>query len=176
MTISLIVVCSAVFALAAVILLVGRPRHSFFDREDLASQLRSINVAAFLNLVDPHEEAFLKHHLPSMIFRRIHRERMWAAMEYAWHAAHNARLLMQFAEMARRDSNHAIAVAAESLYQDALTCRVRSLRLLPRLALSAALPGRSELPANFADTYESLGCKFKSFSRLHVPVALSKAA
>src|SRR5258706_5734375 len=133
------VVLAALFALAAIILLVRQPRDSFVDLEHLASQLRSINVAAFLNLVDAREEAFLKHHLPSMIFRRIHRERMWAAMEYAWHAAHNARLLMQFAEAARRDSNHANAVAAESLYQHALTCRVCSLRMFTRLALSAAL-------------------------------------
>ncbi len=170
------VVLGCVFALAAVTFLLRRPRHRFFDLEDLASQLLTVNASAFLNLVDHGEEAYLKRHLPPMAFRRIHRERMLAAIQYAWQAAQNARRLMQLAEVAKEDSNHKIAAAGESLYEQALTLRFCSLQMLPRLALSAAWPAQAELPGTFADGYQAMSWRFQTLARLRVPARLSRAA
>ena len=175
MTLLLIVAFSSALALAGVILLL-RPSSGFRTLDDLSSQLRSLNVDAFLNLVDSAEEAYLQDHLPPRVFRRIHRERMLAAMQYAWQAAQNATLLMRLAEMAQRESDLRVAQAAESLYKEALTLRICSLKMLPRLTLEAAMPSRGKLPSAFAPTYEAMSCKFHTLARLQQPGSLSRAA
>ena len=38
-------------------------------------QLRSVDLRAFRNLMDPEEEDYLRQHLPAAEFRRIQRER-----------------------------------------------------------------------------------------------------
>src|SRR5262245_17484957 len=46
------------------------------------ADLHAIDVEAFRNLIDEDEEAYLRNHLPAREFRRVHRERMLAAVEY----------------------------------------------------------------------------------------------
>jgi hypothetical protein len=126
--------------------------------------------------VDAREETFLRRNLEARVFRKIHRERMLAAMQYVWRAGQNARLLIRLAEFAKDDPDSEIAATAQNLYSDAITLRLCSLQMLPRLALSAALPGWTEMPGTFADSYEATSSRFRTLTCLQLPAALAKAA
>jgi hypothetical protein len=142
----------------------------------VASKIESIDVDAFLNLIDDGEENYLRQHLSPRLFRKIHRERMFAAMQYAWHAATNARLLIKLAEMGMLHSAPDVAGAAERLYKEALSLRVCALQMLPRLLLSAAIPGRGGFPNSLASTYDATSCRFLTLARLQLASESTRAA
>ena len=80
--------------------------------EDPGLHLRYVDVDAFRNLIDPAEEEYLRLRLSHSDFRKIHRERLRAAVDYVSGAAHNAALLVRLAEVARSSSDPATAAAA----------------------------------------------------------------
>jgi hypothetical protein len=126
------------------------------DLDQLASQLRSVDVDAFRNLTDEREEEYLRQHLPPGEFRGIQRERTLAAIEYIRCAAKNAAILIRLAEAARQNSDPAVAQAAERLLDNALGLRLYAFRVVPRLYLSVLLPGASLVPSDLADAYDTI--------------------
>jgi len=126
------------------------------DLDQLASQLRSVDVAAFRNLIDEGEEQYLRDHLPQGEFRSIQRERKLAAIEYIRCAANNAAILLRLAEAARENPDPAVTQAADKLFDNALRLRLYSFRVVPRLYAGVLLPGLSLVPTGFADSYDTL--------------------
>ena len=175
MSLSLLVVIASCLALAAVVILVYKRRPRSFDLDALAVQLHSVDVDAFLNLINPREQEYLQRQLPPPVFRKIHRERMRAGLEYAWHAARNARILGRLAEAATHDPNPQTAVAAEHLRRDALTLRLRALQLLPQLCWKVVFPGGRELPESVAQDYNIASCSFVTLARLRSVRAMSNS-
>ena len=77
-------------ALALVALVLLAKGHWFWRAATVPSELQRIDVEAFRNLIDESEEEYLRETLGSAAFRRIHRERMMAAVEYVRGAYRNA--------------------------------------------------------------------------------------
>jgi hypothetical protein len=126
------------------------------DLDHLASQLRSVDVAAFRNLIDEGEDEYLRRHLPPDEFRGIQKERKLAAIEYVRCAARNAAILIRLAEAARQNHDPAIAHAADKLLDNALRLRLYSFRVLPLLYLGVLLPEATFVPIDLADAYDTI--------------------
>jgi hypothetical protein len=116
--------------------------------------IRSVDLRAFRNLMDPEEEEYLRLRLPPAEFRRIQRERLRAAVEYIQCAASNAAVLMHLAETARRSSDPATAQAAIQLIDNAIRLRTYAFRAIPKLYLGMIFPGRRISSGRVAESYE----------------------
>jgi hypothetical protein len=129
-----------------------RPKGGNLD--ELAAQLRPIDVDAFRNLIDEREEEYLRAHLPVRDFRGVHRERMMAAVEYVWCATKNTTILTSLGEAAKQSSDPAVVAAADKLLENALRLRLYAIQSLPRLYISMIFPHASAAPHAIAETYE----------------------
>ncbi len=156
MTITLILVVLAFLALG---LLVGLTKGRAVSSGVLANpteHLRSVDIEAFRNLVDPDEAEFLRANLSPAEFRRIQRERLRAAVDYVSCAAHNASILMRLADAGRRSPDPATAEAAEKLVDNAIRLRLYAFHVMARLYLGMILPGARISPVRVAETYEQM--------------------
>jgi hypothetical protein len=145
-------------AIAAIGLLLGLALRGRREKADIAQAIqtmRSIDMEAFGNLVDPHEEAFLRQNLPPRKFREIRRERARAAMRYVWCAGQAASQFASVGEAARHSSDPAIAAAGAQIAESAMRLRLDAVGTMFRLATSAYLPGVEviSLPS-FVSQYE----------------------
>src|SRR5215831_12684608 len=112
-------------ALGLVVLLLLAKGYWFARNTNVPSprDLYVIDVEAFRNLIDEDEETFLRKHLPPREFRRVHRERMLAAVQYVRAAYHNAGILVTIAEAARQSADPQTAEAAGRLFDNAARLR-----------------------------------------------------
>ena len=172
MTIPLIFVFIACLALLLILYLLKAHRTALNDLDELAAQLRPIDVAAFRNLIDEREEEFLRRHLPAHKFRSIHRERMFAAAEYVRGAARNAGILVRLAEAAKNDSDPEVAAAAERLLDNALSLRLYAFQVVPRLYLSALIPSVKPAPQTVAEKYDLATSHMTMLRILRSPVRI----
>src|SRR6478736_6408117 len=104
MTLAVFFVILSALALVALVLLA---KGHWFSRAVAGAhplELQPIDVDAFRNLIDESEEAYLREKLPPLEFRRVHRERMLAAVDYVRGAYRNAGILVQIAQAARESS------------------------------------------------------------------------
>jgi hypothetical protein len=128
--------------------------------DELALQLRPMDVEAFRNLIDEREQDFLRERLTRGEFRSVNRERMLAAVEYVWCATQNAGILIRLAEAAKQDKDPATAAAAEKLLGSAVRLRLYAFRVIPRLYLAVLLPRPGSGPIFVADTYDNMNRQF----------------
>jgi hypothetical protein len=144
-------------ALGLVALLLLSKGHWFSRRieDPNATGLQAIDVEAFRNLIDENEEAYLRENLPPPEFRRLHRQRMLAAVEYAMAAYRNAGVLVKIAEAAREATDPQVADAAGRLFDNAVHLRWSAARVIPRLYWSAMFSGAHNSARNFLDGYDS---------------------
>ena len=156
MNISLFFAVVGVLALIAILYLARTRTTSGGNLDELAAQLRPVDVRAFRNLMSASEEEFLRENLPFREFRVIHRERMLAATDYVRCASHNAGVLIRLGEAARLSSEPEVAAAAEKLLDNALRLRLYALQAIPRLYLAIVLPGIARTPQPVADTYDTI--------------------
>jgi hypothetical protein len=169
MILAIIFVVASVLALLLIFHLAKGHHATAGDLDQLASQLRSVDVNAFRNLVDEQEDEYLRQHLPPNEFRSIQRERKLAAIEYIRCAAKNAAILIRLAEAARENPDPAIAQAASKLFDNALQLRLYSFQIVPRLYLDVLFPGTTRLPADLADSYDTLARQVVMLGCLHYP-------
>ena len=149
----LFVILSALLLLALLLL----ARHQLLGSRpagDLVAQLRPIDIDAFRNLTSEREHEYLRARLPAREFRRIHRERMLAALEYVRAAAGNAAILVKLAQAAREAEDPAIVTTAERLLENAIHLRLYALRTIPQLYVSMVLPDRPAGSGQFAEDYD----------------------
>jgi hypothetical protein len=156
LTITLILVLVAFVGLGFLITLAKGRASASKVLENPTEHIRAVDLAAFQNLVDPDEEAFLRTYLAPAEFRKIQRERLRAAVEYVSCAAQNAAVLVRLADAGRRSPDPATAEAAEKLVQNALRLRLYALHAVPRLYLGMILPGARISPAIIAERYEQM--------------------
>jgi hypothetical protein len=156
MTVTLILICAALLALGLLARLAKGRAVAPEVLENPTEHLRSVDVEAFRNLVDPGEEQFLRAHLAPAEFRKIQRERLRAAVEYVSCAAQNAGVLLRLADAGRRSSDPATAEAAEKLVNNALRLRLYALHTIPRLYVGMIFPGARISPVGIAESYEQM--------------------
>src|SRR5437868_4033316 len=65
-----------------------------------AEKLDAVDLEAFLNLVDPAEELYLKSHLPGKTYAAVRRARIRAILAYLQEVSDNAAIMILHAEQA----------------------------------------------------------------------------
>src|SRR5258708_39566654 len=120
MTIALLFAGVGLLGLFLVLYLAMGLRPKGGNVDELAAQLRPIDVDAFRNLIDEREGEYLRTHLPMREFRGVHRERMLAAVEYVWCATRNTSILMSLGEAAKQNSDPTWGAAADKIRENAL--------------------------------------------------------
>ncbi|MBV9573284.1 MAG: hypothetical protein JOY93_04470 [Acidobacteriales bacterium] len=179
MTIAVLLVLMACLTLALVLWLAKGSVPKLLSTnisEDSNNCLRSVDIQAFRNLIDPAEEAFLRSNLPSAEFRMVQRERMWAAIAYVSCAAYNASILMKVGESARDNPNLEVAEAGRALVDDAIRLRLYALHAMAQLYLAVALPGLVVCPLGVPDRYEKMTGLVIRLRSLQYPVRSVVAA
>ncbi|HWR35672.1 MAG TPA: hypothetical protein VN622_07365 [Clostridia bacterium] len=132
----------------------GGPRAT--TPEELRKLTTAIDLAAFRNLISPQEDSYLKAQLPAVDFRRVHRARRQAALEYVKIVARNAGILLRMAESGRTSPDPVVAAVAQELVNSALQLRMHALLGMTRLYIGIRFPQFDFHRAGIVDRYESL--------------------
>jgi hypothetical protein len=150
-----IFVAIALFALGVLAYLATRNRTNRTGIDGAISMIRSIDIEAFRNLVDPADEEFLRCALSPKKFREMQRERAWAAFEYVRCAGRAAVLFASAGQAAQRSSDPQIAESGTQIAHRALRLRLYTLQASLRLLGHAVWPGNSNRPlSSLIDEYE----------------------
>ena len=142
--------------------------------QDLPGHTTPIDLEAFRNLIDPGEENFLRRNLPPAEFKRIQRERMWAAIAYIHSASQNAAILLRLGEAARRSPEASLVTAGQQLVETAIRLRFFAILALLKLYLALLLPGLRLSPLNVVVRYERLTYAVARFTRLQQPTQATR--
>jgi len=145
MTATLVFILLALILLAVFAVLATRRGKDQTDLERALAQLRSLDIVAFRNLVDPLEEAFLRSRLPAREFKKIKRERAQAALAYVKALSHASLQFARFGDVAQKSADPAIAASGQQIANSAVNLRLQALNATVRLSLTAAFP---TLPAH----------------------------
>ncbi len=139
----LVGVAFCALAILMYVALRGRARPIGLEKADLEKAVqtfRSLDIEAFRNLVDSDEEAFLRNNLPPNKFRKIKRQRAWAALLYAREAGKAATALAQVGQAAQRSSDPNIAASGVKLAENAFQLRLHTIGASFRLLTEIVLP------------------------------------
>jgi hypothetical protein len=164
---------AGVLALVLAVYLFAGARARSRDLNVLASQLRPIDVGAFRNLINEREEEFLRQSLSWHEFRRIHGERMLAAIDYVRGAARNAGILIRLAEAAASDPDPTVATTAQNLLENATNVRLYAFQQIPRFYLSILLPGVRHAPHSLTERYDTMARQGTMLNCLTGPVGVA---
>ena len=155
MIITWILVAAGLFALGVLACIATWNRTSATGMDGAISVIRSLDIEAFRNLVDPAEEAFLRCTLSPKEFREIQRERAWAALVYVRCAGRAAVLFAKAGQAAQHSSDPQIAESGIQIAHSALRLRLYTLQAGLRLLAQAMLPGTGNRPlSSLIDQYE----------------------
>jgi len=148
-------VAVAFFALAILLYVAIRNRTRQVDLEKAVQAFRCLDIAAFRNLLDSAEEAFLRENLSPKKFREIKRQRAWAALIYVWEAGRAATALAKIGQAAQRSSDPKIAASGAQVAENAFRLRLQTLRACPHLLTEILLPDLQGRPLpTLVDQYE----------------------
>lgn len=171
MTLAIILVIAAVLALALVLRVTLSRGLQVSNDRDLAAQLQPIDVAAFRNLVDPSEDAYLRRRLPAAEFRRVQRRRLMAAAVYIKTANRNAAVLIRIGQDALASSNVHTAEAARQLVENALLLRQNATIAMLKIYVALAWPSTGVGSTPVVQRYERLNVSAMLLGRLQNPTA-----
>jgi hypothetical protein len=176
MNLAIIIVVSAVLALATILSVAVTQTLQARRSTNLAGSIRPIDIDAFRNLINPIEDEYLRRRLPPSQFRMVRRERLRAMAAYVEAAASNATVLVRVGEKALATGDARIAEAAQQLVNDALLLRRNTTVALARIYLALAWPNSEFAAVRVVDRYERLSGTAMLLGRLQnpaVPVRLS---
>lgn len=152
----LITVIAAV-ALTLVFALVALGRDRQIERlSDVQNLWQKVDIEAFMNLVDPAEERYLRRNLSTMEFNRIHRRRIRAMWEYLGRLAFNSRLMMQAGQMAQHESSGDRLREATQLVANASRMRMLIFAADIFLAVRFLLPEMQDPIGSLVANYDAL--------------------
>jgi len=138
--ISLIVLACLACVIVLFLVLQFLSRYSRRDGLAQTAQLTPLDLAAFENLTDPEEEAYLKRHLSGAEFRRLQRLRIRVTKMYVAVLSKNASALVAVGQAARSDSNAEMAASGQEIFERALRVKVWCLLTAIRLNAGLAFP------------------------------------
>src|SRR5712692_406798 len=152
-----IVVVLAAIALALVVFRTAQGSAAKIGTvDDLEGCTEPIDLQAFLNLVDPAEEDFLRANLTPQVFRRVQRQRLLAAAEYVRCAARNAALVVRLGESASAEASTEISGIGQELVTAAIRLRALGFVALCLLYVRTAIPNARVPLLQVPSLYERL--------------------
>jgi len=169
MILTLILVC---LALAALGFLIWTARHraaAVKNPDVLAARIQPVDIEAFRNLIDISEEQYLRTHLAPAQFRRVHRLRTRAAIEYVSCVAQNAATLARMGEQATRNPDPAVAAAGVRLVDNAARLRIFAFQARAKLYVGFFFPGMQIVPDGLPESYERITGMLFLLGRLQRP-------
>jgi hypothetical protein len=169
MTVALILVLLAALALAGFLLQIRNKQLAPGGEANLGERLHPVDLEAFRNLIDPEEERYLRDNLPIGKFRGIQRQRLRAAVDYLAGVSHNAAILLQLGQIARRSPDPQIGEAGRNLVDTASRLRLYSLTATAKLYGRMLLPGARFETAPIVGQYEQMRDCAALLSRLRDP-------
>ncbi|HKD92040.1 MAG TPA: hypothetical protein VKB56_09060 [Terriglobales bacterium] len=143
---------------------------------DLQGRLQTFDTDAFLNLLNPDEEAFLRRQLPSKAYYRVRRMRIRAIIAYLTEACANARILLAYAERAMGSNNPEAAARARQLAAAAVKFQLLAMVVRSRLVLLWLFPSGDLLNGDFIKSYEQLRWGLQRIVALDSPAISSRIA
>ena len=171
---SLLFVTVALVLSLVLVISVRRYRNLHPALAHLSAQLRTVDLDAFRNLVDPDEEDFLRRNLPPEEFRGVQRARLRAAVEYIRCASHNATVLLRLGESARHSPDARIAAAGGELVDTALRLRLYAFQAIAKLYLGMVFPGTHWSPLDVIDKYQEVRGLVSQLGRLQYPSSAAR--
>ncbi len=156
MIIPVVLVLLALIALTWFVVSARRHAVGVSRVSELQGTTQIVDLAAFRNLVDPAERAYLQEQLPPAEFRKIQRERLRAAVKYVEGVSENAAVLVRLGQAARADADANVALAAEQLVNTALRVRINAAEARLRLYAAIAMPSLPVSRPRVSESYERL--------------------
>lgn len=169
MTITILLILFAVLTLTLFVLRSVGVSRPVGDEAELSRRIQPVDLEAFRNLTDPEEEEFLRENLPTTAFRAIQRQRMRAAIEYVGGVFHNAGVLLQLGQAARRSPDARVAEAGRNLMDEAVRLRLYSVLATCKLCVRSVFPEAGLQPAGIVDRYQHVTEGAVQLGRLQYP-------
>ena len=139
--------------------------------EELRSTLTMIDLAAFQNLINRDDDAFIKASLPIREYRIAKRARTQATQRYLRWIAQDC-LVLQVMLSPRMQANIGKSeVRAESLSRMCFRIRILSVMLWNALWLQRLFPELNVMPYSLVDRYKEFIAGMKSYLMSPQPVA-----
>jgi hypothetical protein len=176
MTLALVLVIAAAFALVVILGITVSTRLQLSPGSALVRKIEPVDIEAFRNLVDPNENEYLRRRLPAAEFRTVQRERLRAAAAYIRVAVCNAAVLVAVGQAALSGTDESTVEAARQLVDSALLLRRNATVALLRIYLALAWPHSALAAAPVLQGYEQLSGRAMLLGRLQnpaVPVRIS---
>jgi len=168
MTLAIVLVLCAAVALA-IILRISLRRALPVPVADLKEQIQPLDVEAFRNLIDTHEDEYLRERLPGRDFRAVRRARLRATAAYIRSAGANAAVLAHLGQAALSAKDAATAEAARQLVDSALLLRRNAAFALVRIYVALAWPNAAPAATGILRGYEQLSGSAMLLGRLRNP-------
>jgi hypothetical protein len=169
MTLALVLIVAAAFALALILGTAVSRGLKFSGGSALTQRIEPIDIEAFRNLVDPAENEYLRRRLPAAEFRTVQRERLRAAAAYVRVAGRNAAVLVTIGQAALSARDAATEEAARQLVDTALLLRRNAAVALLRIYATLAWPQSAVEAAPIVHGYEQLSGRAMLLGRLQNP-------
>lgn len=140
-------IATVVYVLIALLLLAGfaytarRRRAQVVDLDRALTAVRSLDTEAFRNLLDPHEETYLRTRLSPADFRRIKRERALAALAYVRELSRASLEFARYGSAVQHSADAEIAASGKQIANSAIHLRLRALEAAVQLVFAATFPG-----------------------------------
>ena len=144
--------------------------------DDLETRLKSVDLAAFLNLTDPEDLEFLRASLSRSEFRRVQRKRTIAALRYLSAVSHNAAVLLRMGELARHSQNIRTRQAGQELIDTALQTRMFVAVLYLRMVSDLVRPSGMVQAQRLLEGYEDMKERLVHLVSIEQPMMTSRAA
>lgn len=135
-----------------------------------------VDVAAFRNLTDPEEDAWLKQELSQKDYLAARRERLGAAADYLARTNRNAAVLLKLGQAAMASPEAAVAAAGRELVNTAMLTRWYTMQALLRVRAARVLPVAPEPLAKALAQYQRLRDDVDRVGRLRSPVLAARIA
>lgn len=123
---------------------------------DLESRWQKVDMEAFLNMVDPAEETYLRRNLSATEFARIQRYRVRVMWEYLGRLSVNSKLMMQAAQMVQHHGTEAQLQEATRLVGAATRMRLLIFGVDAYLAVRFLLPQTQDPVRTLVGKYDEL--------------------
>jgi hypothetical protein len=176
MTLAIILVAAAALSLLLIAWAALSRNRQISADVSLVGQIQPIDVAAFRNLIDPAEDAYLRRRLVMSEFRAVRRARLRATACYVQTAGRNAAVLVRMGQNALTANDGRTVDAARQLVDNALLLRRNTTFALFRIYVAMAWPNLERTGAPWLQNpvlqdYERLNGNAMLLGRLQNPAA-----